>query len=103
MKRGFIWLAALLLASSYSFVTLSQTTEKKVTPKRVAIKAGRLFDAKTGAVTNNAVILIEGDKITAIGPGVNVPAGAEVIDLKDKTVLPGLIDCHTHITTQPGN
>jgi imidazolonepropionase-like amidohydrolase len=103
MKRGLIWLGALLLASLYSIVTLSQTTEKKEPPKRVAIKAGRLIDTKTGAVANNAFILIEGDKITAVGPGVTVPAEVEVIDLKDKTVLAGLIDCHTHMTFQPGN
>lgn len=103
MKRGLLGLAALLLASSYSIVTLSQTAEKKETPKRVVIKAGRLIDTKTGAVTNNAFILIEGDKITAVGPNLTVPAGTEVIDLKDKTVLPGLIDCHTHITSQPVN
>jgi imidazolonepropionase-like amidohydrolase len=103
MKRGLIWLGALLLASSYSIVTMSQTAEKKESPKRVAIKAGRLIDTKTGAVTNNAFILIEGDKITAVGPDVKVPAEVEVIDLKDKTVAPGLIDCHTHMTFQPGN
>jgi imidazolonepropionase-like amidohydrolase len=62
-----------------------------------------LLDTKTGALTNNAFILIEGDKITAVGPNVAVPAEVEVIDLKDKTVLPGLIDCHTHMTFQPGN
>jgi imidazolonepropionase-like amidohydrolase len=103
MKRGIIWLAAMLFASSYHIVTLSQIAEKKETPKRIAIKAGRLIDTKTGAITNNAFILIEGDKITAVGQNVAVPDGAEVIDLKDKTVLPGLIDCHTHITSQPGN
>src|SRR5215831_11259646 len=103
MKRSLIWLGALLLASPYSIVTLSQTAEKKEPPKRIALKAGRLIDTKTGAVTNNAVILIEGDKITAVGPDVKVPAEVEVIDLKDKTVLPGLIDCHTHMTAQPGN
>src|SRR5262247_1032075 len=103
MKRGLIWLGALLLASPYSIVTLSQTADKKEPPKRIAIKAGRLIDTKTGAVTNNAFILIEGDKITAVGPNVTVPAEVEVIDLKDKTVLPGLIDCHTHMTFQPGN
>ncbi|HKE05110.1 MAG TPA: amidohydrolase family protein [Blastocatellia bacterium] len=103
MKRGLIRLAALLLVSSYSIVTLSQSAEKKEQPKRIAIKAGRLIDTKTGAIANNAFILIEGDKITAVGPDVTVPAGAEVIDLKDKTVLPGLIDCHTHMTSQPGN
>lgn len=103
MKRGLIGLATLLLASHYSIVTLSQTAEKKETPKRIVIKAGRLIDTKTGAVTNNTFILIEGDKISAVGPDVTVPAGAEVIDLKDKTVLAGLIDCHTHMTFQPGN
>jgi imidazolonepropionase-like amidohydrolase len=103
MKRGLIWLGALLLASPYSIVTMSQTAEKKEPPKRIAIKAGRLIDTKTGAVTNNAFILIEGDKITAVGPDVKVPAEVEVIDLKDKTVAPGLIDCHTHMTFQPDN
>lgn len=77
--------------------------EGKAPSKRIAVKAGRLIDAKTGAVASNAVILIEGDKITAAGANLTIPAGAEVIDLKDKTVLPGLIDCHTHLTTQPGN
>jgi imidazolonepropionase-like amidohydrolase len=103
MKRGLIWLGALLLASPYSIVTMSQTAEKKEPPKRIAIKAGRLIDTKTGAVTNNSFVLIEGDKITAVGPDVTVPAEVEVIDLKDKTVAPGLIDCHTHMTFQPGN
>ena len=84
-------------------ITSAQTGEPKQQPKRIAIKAGRLIDTKTGAVTNNAFILIEGDKITAVGPNVTVPSEIEVIDLKDKTVLPGLIDCHTHITSQPGN
>jgi imidazolonepropionase-like amidohydrolase len=102
MKRGLIWLA-LLLAFSYSTNTRSQTTEKKESPKRLAIKAGRLLDTRTGAVVNNAFILIEDDKISAVGPNVTVPASYEVIDLKDKFVLPGLIDCHTHVTGQPEN
>jgi imidazolonepropionase-like amidohydrolase len=93
----------MLMASPFSIVTMSQTEVKKETPRRIAIKAGRLIDTKTGAVTNNAFVLIEGDKITAVGPDVTVPAEVEVIDLKDKTVLPGLIDCHTHMTSQPGN
>jgi imidazolonepropionase-like amidohydrolase len=93
----------MLLALPFSIVTMSQAEDKKEPPKRIAIKAGRLIDTKTGAVTNNSFILIEGDKITAVGPDVTVPAEVEVIDLKDKTVLPGLIDCHTHMTSQPAN
>jgi imidazolonepropionase-like amidohydrolase len=101
-KRTVSLIACLCFAISIT-VTSAQTGEPKQQPKRLAIKAGRLINTKTGAVTNNAVILVEGDKITAAGPDVAVPAEVEVIDLKDKTVLPGLIDCHTHMTSQPGN
>ncbi|MEO6724687.1 MAG: amidohydrolase family protein [Blastocatellia bacterium] len=69
--------------------------------KVVAIKAGHVLDVRTGKITSNAFILIEGNRITAVGPNITVPPGAEVIDLKDKTLLPGLIDCHTHLTFEP--
>jgi imidazolonepropionase-like amidohydrolase len=62
----------------------------------VAIRAGRMFDAKTGTMLNNQVIVIRGDKIAEIGPSVAVPAGAQVIDLSNATVLPGMIDAHVH-------
>ena len=71
------------------------------TPKVIAIKAGRVLDVRSGQMLNNAFILIEGERITAVGPNVTVPAGAEVIDLKSMTVLPGLIDSHTHLTFDP--
>jgi len=69
-------------------------------PKTVAIKAGRLLDVRTGEVVRNAVILIEDGVIKAVGSNVVVPAGAETIDLGRSFVLPGLIDCHTHIAMQ---
>ncbi len=72
-------------------------------PRIVAVRAGRLIDGRGGAPVRDAVILIQGDRITAVGPGLAIPAGAEVVDLSKKTVLPGLIDCHTHITNQSGN
>jgi imidazolonepropionase-like amidohydrolase len=63
------------------------------------IKAGKLVDTDAGAVLSNQIILIRGDKIAAVGKekDVAIPAGATVVDLSNMTVLPGLIDCHTHL------
>ena len=65
---------------------------------RLAIRAGRLIDGRGGAPMLNPVILIDSSRITAVGPRLAIPAGTKVIDLGNATVLPGLIDCHTHIT-----
>ncbi|MGA7915635.1 MAG: amidohydrolase family protein [Candidatus Acidiferrales bacterium] len=62
-----------------------------------AIKAGRLVDVDAGTVLTDQVILIRGNRITAVGKALAIPAGANVIDLSNMTVLPGLIDCHTHL------
>ena len=65
----------------------------------VAIKAGRLFDSRTGTMLANQVIVVKGDRITDVGPAdkVQIPQGARVIDLSKATVLPGLIDRHVHL------
>ena len=62
-----------------------------------AIKAGRLVDPVTGTVQSRIIILIEGLKIKAVGQDLKIPKEASIIDLSDKTVLPGLIDSHTHL------
>ncbi len=62
-----------------------------------AIRAGRLIDPETGRAAQNQVILVEKDKITAVGADVRVPQGAAVIDLSRSTVMPGLFDMHTHL------
>jgi imidazolonepropionase-like amidohydrolase len=64
---------------------------------RVAIRASRLIDGKGGAPLQPAVVLVEGERIVAVGPALAIPPGTEVIDLGTATLLPGLIDCHTHI------
>ncbi|MEK6284220.1 MAG: amidohydrolase family protein [Acidobacteriota bacterium] len=71
----------------------------------VLIKAGRLIDVRAGRVLTDQAILIEGDRIKQVGPAqsVQAPAGARVIDLSNATVLPGLIDCHTHLTFDPSH
>jgi imidazolonepropionase-like amidohydrolase len=68
-------------------------------PKTLAVRAGRLFDGTGDSARSDVVIVVEGDRIKAVGPAseVSAPDGAEVIDLSDATVLPGLIDCHTHL------
>jgi imidazolonepropionase-like amidohydrolase len=67
-------------------------------PKTVIIQAGRLLDVNTGKTLSHQTILIRGDRIASVGADTPVPAGAQVIDLSHATVLPGLIDAHTHIT-----
>ena len=64
----------------------------------MAIRAGRLFDGTGSAHREDQVILIEGDRIVEVGPGLAIPAGATVIDLGEATVLPGLINTHVQST-----
>ncbi len=76
-------------------------------PSRMrVVRAGHLFDSKTGTLLANQVVVIEGDKILEVGPAgkVKIPAGAQVIDLSRQTVLPGMVDMHTHMfnSLKPG-
>jgi imidazolonepropionase-like amidohydrolase len=72
--------------------------------RAVAVRAGRLFDSKAGQMLPRQVVLVLGERITAVGPEarVTIPEGAEVIDLSQATVLPGLIDAHTHMFNSRG-
>ncbi len=68
----------------------------------IVLKAAYLFDSKSGNLTNGGAVLVEGDKIKALGSQA-APANAKVIDLGDATLLPGFIDAHTHITNEGHN
>ena len=88
--------AALLLA----LLAVVSTAFAQTPPRRTAIRAGRLIDGKGGAPLANALIVIEGDRIVSVSAGGSPAPDAEVIDLSASTVLPGLIDTHTHILLQ---
>ena len=86
-------LCRVLAALAVPAALFAQQTPAAVT----AIKAGTLIDGTGGAPVKNAVILIQGDRITAVGANVAIPRGATVIDLSGETVLPGFIDAHVHL------
>jgi imidazolonepropionase-like amidohydrolase len=82
-------------------ICVAQKPAPKATPepKTTYIRAGHLFDATSDRVRENAVIMVKGERIQSVDDekSVKIPAGAAVIDLSRATVLPGLIDCHTHL------
>ncbi|HKP10830.1 MAG TPA: amidohydrolase family protein, partial [Blastocatellia bacterium] len=95
MKRIITYALAALLA--LSALTAARQSERNAAGRVIAIRCGRVIDGKSETPLANAVILIEGERITNIGANLAIPAGAEVIDLSNATVLPGLIDSHTHL------
>jgi len=78
----------------------SQERKFLASPSQViAIRAGKLFDSRSGNLLNNQVVLIRGDRIVETGSSVQIPRDARVIDLSSATVLPGMIDAHVHVNT----
>jgi imidazolonepropionase-like amidohydrolase len=95
----------LKIALSIALLMLAAAVVVSAQGQVTAVRAGKMFDPKSGANLTNQVVLITGDKITDVGPAdrVKIPTGAKVIDLSSATVLPGLIDGHVHLTDAQGN
>jgi imidazolonepropionase-like amidohydrolase len=93
----------LALACLATLVSAASAQELPQPGTIVAVKAGHLLDVKSGQYRQDQIILIEGDRIKSVGSAseVKIPAGAKVVNLSNRTVLPGLIDCHTHLTFSP--
>src|SRR5215475_2718920 len=88
------WIAVGLLALTATLCPAQGQNERAI-----AIRAGQLFDSKSGKMVDNQTVLIKDEKITAVGSSeaVQIPTDAQVIDLSKFAVLPGLIDGHTHV------
>jgi imidazolonepropionase-like amidohydrolase len=95
MRMLSLVLASLVLGLSFSVD--AQRADGNGSAQAVAIRAGTVIDPEKGSAEKNQVILVQNGTITAVGGGVQVPAGARVIDLSQHTVLPGLFDAHTHL------
>jgi imidazolonepropionase-like amidohydrolase len=101
MKRTIGVVLGFLL--SVSGLIAQTKAEARSQPKVTYIRAGRLFDSTGETTQSNMVIVVEGERIQKVAPAaeVTIPSGANVVDLTHATVLPGLIDCHTHISAPP--
>src|SRR5215472_9277769 len=98
MKKFLLQILAVVSTTALA----QQPPASKPSPRTTYIRAGRLFDATGDKVRENMVIVVQDDHIQSVGPAgsASIPAGATVIDLSRATVLPGLIDCHTHLASR---
>ena len=94
--------AAFCLMSLVLLARFAAAQAPAASPRPIVLHAARMLDVKAGHIVSPAEILVEGDRIVEVGSTVKHPDGAEVIDLGDRTLLPGLIDAHIHLFLHPG-
>jgi imidazolonepropionase-like amidohydrolase len=93
---------SLSLGMAIALTALSPAIAQQGPSRSIVLHAARLLEIDTGRMVVPGEILVEGERIAAAGPAVSHPAGAQVIDLGDTTLLPGLIDAHVHLFLHPG-
>src|SRR5207244_13582106 len=86
------------ITSRVLVILLSLGIAAQAADQLIVLKAARLFDGKSNAFVQNAVVIVQGDKIVDAGSNLPIPSGAEIIDLGDATLSPGFMDAHTHST-----
>lgn len=97
IRNRFVW-AIVVATASLDGTVLSQTAGQHP----IVLHAARLLDVKNGRLIKPGEVLVEGERIVEVGTAVKHPADAEIIDLGDRTLLPGLIDAHVHLFLHPG-
>jgi imidazolonepropionase-like amidohydrolase len=95
-------LSAMLFACFVSPRALAQSAAPTASSAPIVLHAARLLDIETGKIMTPGEVLVEGDHIAAVGPHVTHPADAQLVDLGDSTLMPGLIDAHVHLFLHPG-
>lgn len=88
----------LMMAAVCGLALMPAMSQEKKAGKSYVLKAARMFDGKSETLTTPGMVVVQDGKIVGVGANANAPAGAEVIDLGDATLLPGFIDAHTHLT-----
>jgi imidazolonepropionase-like amidohydrolase len=94
--------SVLALLLSLGFETSASAQNPVAPPHWIVLHAARLLDVKNGRVIKPGEVLVQGERIVEAGTSVKHPAGVEVIDLGDRTLMPGLIDAHVHLFLHPG-
>jgi len=102
MKNIAQFLLLALLAVALAASSLSAQAASAAPSHAIVLHAARLLDVKDGKIVKPGEVLIEGERIVEVGDAVKHPAGAEVMDLGDRTLMPGLIDAHVHLFLHPG-
>jgi predicted amidohydrolase len=100
MKTSLVQSASLVVGVWLVACAQAQIADKRETPQLTAVRAARLIDVRTGNTIPDAVVLIEGDRFKGVGSNLAIPSSAQTIDLGNVTLLPGLVDAHTHLLHQ---
>jgi imidazolonepropionase-like amidohydrolase len=103
MRKLRLWIIALVaVLTAFEAISIAQNQGPAETEHAIVLHAAGLLDVKNGRVVRPGEVLVQGGRIVEVGTSVKHPAGAEVIDLGDRVLMPGLIDAHVHLFLHPG-